>query len=676
MRCLERDPAARFQTTAELCAALDRARRRRRADSDSGAHQQAACCASRSSSCWCCSPACTWSAAVRAGGAAAARSGVGPDRRLSEQHRRPGVRPHARADAEARARRRRLHQRVRPHRHQPHPRRAAARQARRARGAGARRQAGAGRRPVRLARRVRAVATRVSVKATQAVTGNVIASARSTGVEQGPGPRRGDEAGERGSRGARRRHVGLRAALRDGDAVGDVARRRARVRGGDGGDVATASSRRRGRAFRRRSTLDPNFGLGYAGHGDRVAEPRPAAGRGEVHQGSGPPSRRHDRARAVPHARPVLLRSPATIRQCVKEYGDLIARYRGRRRGAQQPRAVPDAICANMPQGAGRDAAGRQDPAQARALPREPGALRGLQRRLPDRANRRRGRSQEPGTRSACWRSPSRSSGRASCRRRPQTYQTAREDRRARRVLRGVRPRRPRDLRRPVRRCGADPRARARPRIWRPRTPTGPRNKFAALAYAQLLRQQNGRRDRRRREGAGEQQGREDPVPGGAHRSSRPAQSPERAALAAGLAAELQAEPQAYAKIIEGEAALKNGRPAPGDQGAHRGQRAARHLDRPLRSRARVSRGRRASRRPIPSSTAASSGAARRCRCSSTRSPPTAIFPPVYYYQGRVREGLNSTRFAESYRAYLAIRGAAGEDPLLAEVRRRASVAD
>ena len=46
--------------------------------------------------------------------------------------------------------------------------------------------------------------------------------------------------------------------------------------------------------------------------------------------------------------------------------------------------------------------------------------------------------------------------------------------------------------------------------------------------------------------------------------------------------------------------------------------------------------------------------------------------PPVYYYQGRVREGLKTAGFAESYRAYLAIRGKAGEDPLLAEIRRRA----
>jgi hypothetical protein len=47
------------------------------------------------------------------------------------------------------------------------------------------------------------------------------------------------------------------------------------------------------------------------------------------------------------------------------------------------------------------------------------------------------------------------------------------------------------------------------------------------------------------------------------------------------------------------------------------------------------------------------------------------VFPPVYYFQGRVREGLGSAGFAESYRVYLSIRGQSKDDPLLMEVRRR-----
>ena len=51
--------------------------------------------------------------------------------------------------------------------------------------------------------------------------------------------------------------------------------------------------------------------------------------------------------------------------------------------------------------------------------------------------------------------------------------------------------------------------------------------------------------------------------------------------------------------------------------------------------------------------------------------PTYGYFPPVYYYQGRVREQMK-TGFADSYRAYLSIRGKSTEDPLLPEVRKRA----
>jgi eukaryotic-like serine/threonine-protein kinase len=44
--------------------------------------------------------------------------------------------------------------------------------------------------------------------------------------------------------------------------------------------------------------------------------------------------------------------------------------------------------------------------------------------------------------------------------------------------------------------------------------------------------------------------------------------------------------------------------------------------------------------------------------------------PYVYYYQGRVRQGLKTPAFADSYRAYLSARGQSTEDPLLAQVRK------
>jgi len=52
--------------------------------------------------------------------------------------------------------------------------------------------------------------------------------------------------------------------------------------------------------------------------------------------------------------------------------------------------------------------------------------------------------------------------------------------------------------------------------------------------------------------------------------------------------------------------------------------------------------------------------------------PTYGYFPPVYYYLGRVREGLHSSDYADSYRKYLDIRGKSSEDPLVSEVRRRA----
>jgi tetratricopeptide (TPR) repeat protein/predicted Ser/Thr protein kinase len=51
--------------------------------------------------------------------------------------------------------------------------------------------------------------------------------------------------------------------------------------------------------------------------------------------------------------------------------------------------------------------------------------------------------------------------------------------------------------------------------------------------------------------------------------------------------------------------------------------------------------------------------------------PTYAYFPPVYYYQGRVREGMKSEGFADFYKDYLNIRGQSTEDPLVADIRHR-----
>ena len=142
--------------------------------------------------------------------------------------------------------------------------------------------------------------------------------------------------------------------------------------------------------------------------------------------------------------------------------------------------------------------------------------------------------------------------------------------------------------------------------------------------------------------------------------------------LAEGLASELLAEPQAYGKIVEGEIALKNRDPR-GAIGAFADANALLdtwigHFD---LGRAFLDAGR---------FTQADSEFD---RCITRRGEALALFldeeptygyfPSVFYYQGRVREGLNTARFAESYRAYINIRGKSTEDPLLPDARRRAA---
>jgi tetratricopeptide (TPR) repeat protein/predicted Ser/Thr protein kinase len=51
--------------------------------------------------------------------------------------------------------------------------------------------------------------------------------------------------------------------------------------------------------------------------------------------------------------------------------------------------------------------------------------------------------------------------------------------------------------------------------------------------------------------------------------------------------------------------------------------------------------------------------------------PTYEYLPPVDYYEGRAREGLKSPGFAGFYKTYLGIRGQSTEDPLAADIRRR-----
>ena len=141
--------------------------------------------------------------------------------------------------------------------------------------------------------------------------------------------------------------------------------------------------------------------------------------------------------------------------------------------------------------------------------------------------------------------------------------------------------------------------------------------------------------------------------------------------LAEGLAAELAAEPQAYAKSVEAEIALSGGDARQAvklltDSNALLDTWPA-HFD---------------LGRAYLELKAYAQADSEFDRCIKRRGeavslfideePTYGYFPQVYYYQGRVREGLNNAGSADSYREYLKIRGESKEDPLLPDVRRRA----
>ena len=137
--------------------------------------------------------------------------------------------------------------------------------------------------------------------------------------------------------------------------------------------------------------------------------------------------------------------------------------------------------------------------------------------------------------------------------------------------------------------------------------------------------------------------------------------------LIAGLASELQAEPQVYAKIVEGGAFLKNGDPIQAIKALTEGNGL---LDTWI--------GRFDLGRAYLEAGAFLQADSEFDRCIKRRGElfmadnGYGSLPPVYYYQGRAREGWKTDGFAVSYREYLNIRGQSKEDPLLSDVRRRA----
>jgi len=141
--------------------------------------------------------------------------------------------------------------------------------------------------------------------------------------------------------------------------------------------------------------------------------------------------------------------------------------------------------------------------------------------------------------------------------------------------------------------------------------------------------------------------------------------------LAVGLAGEPQAEPQADAKLIEGAIAMKNG-----------DGRAAVKVFTEANNLLDTWMGRLELGRAYLETQQYPEADSEFDRCIKRRGEALALFldlstygyfPPVYYYQGRAREGMKTTGFADSYNKYLSIRGKAGEDALLADARQRSA---
>jgi tetratricopeptide (TPR) repeat protein len=145
-------------------------------------------------------------------------------------------------------------------------------------------------------------------------------------------------------------------------------------------------------------------------------------------------------------------------------------------------------------------------------------------------------------------------------------------------------------------------------------------------------------------------------------------------AVAAEMGARLEPEPQAYAKLLEGEAQLAKGK--------------AREAIRPFQEAQKLADtwlGRLDLGRAYLESGAYTEASAELGACIKRKGEATAVFfddvptyryfPPVYYYLARAQEGLKSPGAAESYKTFLTIKAKADVgDPMVADAQKRAKV--
>jgi tetratricopeptide (TPR) repeat protein/predicted Ser/Thr protein kinase len=140
--------------------------------------------------------------------------------------------------------------------------------------------------------------------------------------------------------------------------------------------------------------------------------------------------------------------------------------------------------------------------------------------------------------------------------------------------------------------------------------------------------------------------------------------------VAKAFASDLENEPHAYAKLIEGEIALQDGRV---QEAVADISEANKIVDTWI--------GRFDLGRAYLKAQAYAQADSEFDRCLRRRGEAIELFmddmptysylPAVYYYDGRALDGLKSPGAADFYRTYLNLRGKAGEDALLPEVHRR-----
>jgi tetratricopeptide (TPR) repeat protein len=146
---------------------------------------------------------------------------------------------------------------------------------------------------------------------------------------------------------------------------------------------------------------------------------------------------------------------------------------------------------------------------------------------------------------------------------------------------------------------------------------------------------------------------------------------PQKAlAIANDLGQSIQTDPQAYAKLIQGELELERGKP-----------RDALRLFDEAKKLADTWMGRFDLGRAYVALEVFAEAGSELETCLKRRGEATAlfldevptyrVFPAVYYYLGRAREGLNSPAAMDSYRSFLAIKQKSEKDPLIADARRR-----